>query len=153
MKSKDGWIDYEAFGATGDGVTDDLPAICKAHEYANEHGLGVRTKPDATYHLGTRALTAVVATSTDWNTSRFTIDGPFVDDANTPEDYQGMYYFTDPDDGQGGDANASPSEDRPFPYAPCGQVKVRGLETASGKKPRISPNAKMAATTIVIEEG
>jgi len=81
-----------------------------------------------------------------------TIDGLFVDDANTPEDYQGMYYFTDPDDGEGGDASATPSEDRPFPYAPCEQVKVRGLETASGKKPRISPNAKMAATTIVIEE-
>ena len=32
------FVTYEAFGAIGDGVTDDLPAICEAHEYANAHG-------------------------------------------------------------------------------------------------------------------
>ncbi len=74
MDDTNGHVDYEAFGASGDGVTDDLPAICAAHEYANEHGLEVRSRPDATYHLGRRALTAVIATNTDWNTSRFTID-------------------------------------------------------------------------------
>ena len=62
------------FGAVGDGVHDDLPAICAAHEYANPHGLPVKTRPDATYHLGSKALTAIIATDTDWNTSRFTID-------------------------------------------------------------------------------
>ena len=67
-------VTYEAFGAVGDGVKDDLPAICKAHEYANAHGLPVRSKPDATYHLGSKALTVVITTDTDWNTSRFTID-------------------------------------------------------------------------------
>jgi len=67
-------VTYEAFGAVGDGVQDDLPAICEAHEYANAHGLPVKTKPDATYHLGSRALTAIIATDADWNTSRFTID-------------------------------------------------------------------------------
>ena len=51
-------VTYEEFGAVGDGVADDLPAICRAHAYANEHGLSVRTRPDATYHLGSRALTA-----------------------------------------------------------------------------------------------
>lgn len=74
MEFKDGWVDYETFGARGDGVADDMTAICEAHAYANEHGLGVRSKPEAIYHLGTRALTAVIATETDWNTSRFTID-------------------------------------------------------------------------------
>ncbi len=74
MTSQDNFVTYEAFGATGDGVTDDLPAICEAHAYANAHGLSVRTKPDATYHLGVRALTALIATDTDWNTSQFTID-------------------------------------------------------------------------------
>jgi hypothetical protein len=34
----------------------------------------VRSRPDATYHLGTRALTAIIQTDTDWNTSRFIID-------------------------------------------------------------------------------
>jgi hypothetical protein len=67
-------VTYEAFGAVGDGVHDDLPAICEAHKYANGRGLPVKTKPDATYHLGSRALTAIIATDTDWNTSCFTID-------------------------------------------------------------------------------
>lgn len=79
MEFKDDLVDYESFGARADGVSDDLPAICDAHAYANEHGLGVRTRPDATYHLGGRALTAVIATDTDWNTSRFTIDDSRLD--------------------------------------------------------------------------
>lgn len=67
-------VSYEAFGALGDGVTDDLPAIVAAHAFANTHGLAVTTKADATYHLGRRALTAIIATDTDWGTSRFIID-------------------------------------------------------------------------------
>ncbi len=70
----DGVVTYEAFGAVGDGVADDLPAICEAHAYANKHGLRVRSNPQATYQLGRRALTAVIATDTDWSTSRFLID-------------------------------------------------------------------------------
>ncbi len=73
-------VEYEAFGACGDGVADDLPAICKAHEHANTHGLSVRTRPEATYHLGQQALTVVIGTDTDWSTSRFTIDDTRVDD-------------------------------------------------------------------------
>ena len=67
-------VTYEAFGAIGDGVADDLPAICKAHAHANRNGLIVRSKPGATYHLGRQALTAIIATDTDWGTSRFVID-------------------------------------------------------------------------------
>lgn len=67
-------VTYEAFGAVGDGKTDDLPAIRDAHAHANRHGLRVRSKPDATYHLGRRAITAIIATDTDWGTSRFIID-------------------------------------------------------------------------------
>lgn len=70
----DGPVIYEAFGAVGNGVADDLPAIVEAHAFANSHGLPVRSKPSATYHLGRRALTAIIATDTDWNTSRFVID-------------------------------------------------------------------------------
>lgn len=69
-----GVVTYEAFGAVGDGVADDLPAICEAHAHANKHGLRVRSNPQATYQLGRRALTAVIATDTDWSTSRFLID-------------------------------------------------------------------------------
>ena len=67
-------VTYEEFGAVGDGVADDLPAIRDAHAHANQHGLPVRSTPGATYHLGRRALTAVIATHTDWGTSRFIID-------------------------------------------------------------------------------
>ena len=67
-------VSYEAFGAVGDGVADDLPAIVEAHAFANAQGLPVTSKPGATYHLGRRALTAVIATDTDWGTSRFVID-------------------------------------------------------------------------------
>ena len=84
MEFKDGRVDYESFGATGDGVTDDMPAICKAHDYANEHSLAVKTAPGAIYHLGTRALTAIITTETDWNTSRFTIDDTEVEDHKAP---------------------------------------------------------------------
>ncbi|MDH7571838.1 MAG: hypothetical protein QHJ73_19835, partial [Armatimonadota bacterium] len=84
IEFKDGVVNYEAFGAKGDGVTDDMPAICKAHEYANAHGLPVRTKPDATYYIGGQKLTAVIATDTDWNTSRFTVDDVHVEDHRLP---------------------------------------------------------------------
>jgi hypothetical protein len=67
-------VTYEAFGAVGNGVADDLPAIVKAHAFANTHRLPVKTRPEATYHLGRRGLTAIIATDTDWSTSRFVID-------------------------------------------------------------------------------
>jgi hypothetical protein len=75
---------YEDFGAVGDGVTDDLESLCRAHAFANEQGRPVRARPDATYHLGRRALTAIIATDTDWNTARFTIDDTDVDDHKKP---------------------------------------------------------------------
>ena len=78
-------VTYEAFGAVGDGVADDLPAICKAHAHANEQGLPVRTNPTATYHLGRKALTAIIQTSTDWGSSKFIIDdSQGVDDHKRP---------------------------------------------------------------------
>ena len=76
----EGVVTYEKFGAVGDGIHDDLPAICEAHEYANAHGLPIQTKPDATYNLGRKALTAIIATDTDWGTSHFTIDDTDVED-------------------------------------------------------------------------
>ena len=80
MDLGDGPVDYESFGAKGDGVTEDMPAICAAHEYANERGLPVRARPDAAYHLGGRPLTAAVETDTDWNTARFTVDDTAAED-------------------------------------------------------------------------
>ncbi len=81
---KDNFVDYETFGAIGDGVTDDLPSIFAAHQYANKHQVPVKTRPDATYHLGSRALTVIITTNTDWNTSRFTIDDTQVENHKMP---------------------------------------------------------------------
>lgn len=81
MTQKQKFVTYEEFGAVGDGVADDLPAVCAAHEHANAQDLPVRTRPDATYHLGYRARTAVIETDTDWGTSRFTIDDSGVEAA------------------------------------------------------------------------
>ncbi|WP_135548174.1 hypothetical protein [Paenibacillus cymbidii] len=74
------FVDYEQFGAVGDGVTDDIAAICAAHDYANAHRLPVKTKPDATYYIGPKAMTAVIQTDVDWNTSHFTIDDTAAED-------------------------------------------------------------------------
>ena len=68
------FVTYEAFGAVGDGKTDDTAAIVRAHTYANEHNLPIRTNPDATYYIGPAATPAVIMTDTDWTTSKFIID-------------------------------------------------------------------------------
>jgi hypothetical protein len=73
------FVDYEQFGAKGDGETDDMEAICAAHAYANTHRLPVKTKPDATYYIGPKALTAIIETDVDWSTTRFTIDDAAVE--------------------------------------------------------------------------
>jgi hypothetical protein len=81
-----------------------------------------------------------------------TIDGLFVDDRNHPIDYQGMYFFTDPDNTYAGSKAVTPAAERPFPYARCQKVRVRGLSTASGKQPRLSPNAEIQKSTVVVGE-
>ena len=68
------FVTYEAFGAVGDGVTDDAAAIAAAHAYANEHHLPVKTKPDAVYYIGGGATPAVIRTNTNFTTSHFIID-------------------------------------------------------------------------------
>lgn len=67
-------VTYEAFGAIGDGVADDLPAVVAAHAHANATGRSVRSNPEAIYNLGSQGLTAVIQTDTDWSTSRFIIN-------------------------------------------------------------------------------
>lgn len=76
------FVTYEAFGAVGDGKTDDTAAIVRAHEYANAHNLPVKTNPDATYYIGPAASPAVIMTDTDWNTSKFIINDIDVENWN-----------------------------------------------------------------------
>ena len=67
-------VRYADFGARGDGETDDIEAIAKAHEFANEHGLPVRADEDATYYIGGQDKTAVIQTDTDFGSASFIID-------------------------------------------------------------------------------
>ncbi len=68
------FVTYEMFGAAGDGVTDDIDAIAKAHEYANAHCLPVKARDDATYYIGGRLVPIIIKTSTDFGKAHFLID-------------------------------------------------------------------------------
>ena len=71
-------ITYEAFGAVGDGRTDDRRAIMAAHAAANEKGLPVRAKDGATYYMGCGGGTAIIRTDVDFGTATFIIDDTHV---------------------------------------------------------------------------
>lgn len=76
-----GVVRYEDFGAKGDGKSDDHPAIIRAHEYANQHGLPVRAREGATYYIGgTSNSTAVIQTDTAFASAKFIIDDTAVRD-------------------------------------------------------------------------
>jgi len=67
-------VTYEAFGAVGDGKTDDVPAIYQAHEFANNENLPVKARDGATYYIGGAATVINIQTTTDFGTARFIID-------------------------------------------------------------------------------
>jgi hypothetical protein len=67
-------VRYEAFGAQGDGNTDDIAAIAKAHAYANQHELPVKADDTATYYIGGQDNTVIIQTDTDFGAARFVID-------------------------------------------------------------------------------
>ncbi|MDP4995705.1 MAG: hypothetical protein NWQ16_05740 [Akkermansiaceae bacterium] len=75
-------VRYEDFGALGDGETDDIGAIAKAHEFANEKGLRVEANDKATYFIGGRDMTVVIQTDTDFGDARFIIDDTKVENRN-----------------------------------------------------------------------
>jgi hypothetical protein len=71
-------LTYEQFGAKGDGVTDDFPAIIATHAAANEKGLPVKATGGKTYYIGNTPGTAVIRTDVDFGTARFIIDDSHV---------------------------------------------------------------------------
>lgn len=77
-------VRYGDFGAKGDGKTDDMEAIAKAHEFANQHGLPVKAEDEATYYIGGKDLTAIIQTDTDFGTASFLIDDRKVENATAP---------------------------------------------------------------------
>lgn len=68
------FINYEQYGAVGDGVHDDMDAIVAAHAAANETGLPVRLSGGKTYYIGNAAKTAIIRTDVDFADSKFIID-------------------------------------------------------------------------------
>lgn len=74
---------YEDFGARGDGESDDIDAIAKAHEFANQHGLPVRANDGATYYIGGKDRTVVIQTDTDFGSAKFIIDDASVENRNS----------------------------------------------------------------------
>ena len=68
------YLTYEQFGAKGDGVTDDFPAIIATHAAANEKGLPVKASDGKTYYIGNTKGTAIVRTDVDFGSARFIID-------------------------------------------------------------------------------
>ena len=77
------YVNYEDFGAIGDGIHDDMPAIVAAHDYANENGLPVKANDNATYYIGGKDLTAKIMTSTDFGNAKFIIDDRDVENRNS----------------------------------------------------------------------
>lgn len=68
------YLTYAEFGAVGDGVHDDMPAITAAHIEAGRLGLPVKAAEGAVYYISPKNLTAEVTTSADWTGARFIID-------------------------------------------------------------------------------
>ncbi len=72
------YVTYAEFGAKGDGVTDDMPAIIKTHAYANKNGVEVWADAGATYYIGYSESSAIVQTNVNWRDATFYIDDTVV---------------------------------------------------------------------------
>ena len=67
-------LTYSAYGAVGDGVTDDFQAIKATHAYANANGLTVYADEGKTYNLGQHNDVITVKTNVVWDGATFIID-------------------------------------------------------------------------------
>ena len=78
------YLTYESFGAVGDGVHDDMPAIVKTHQMANALTLPVKAKAGACYYISPKKAVAEICTDTDWTGARFIIDDRGCEDRRAP---------------------------------------------------------------------
>ncbi len=84
VSCKGNYITYEQFGAVGDGIHDDFPAIVAAHDAANGQGLPVKADDSKTYLLKGDGLTAVIKTDVDFGQAHFVIDDVDLTHFRTP---------------------------------------------------------------------
>jgi len=72
------YVTYRAFGAKGDGKTDDYDAVVATHKYANENNKAVKADQGAVYYIGhmdaSNPAGAEIKTPTDWTGAEFIID-------------------------------------------------------------------------------
>ena len=78
------YVTCDDFGAVGDGVTEDFPAIKAAHDYANEHGLPVIADGSKTYYISETRINGkveiiTIKTDVDWNGAKIIIDDTELD--------------------------------------------------------------------------
>lgn len=78
------YLTYEEFGAVGDGVHDDMPAIAETHKQAGALGVPVKAKEGAVYYISPKNATAFVTTSVDWTGAKFIIDDRGCENIHAP---------------------------------------------------------------------
>lgn len=79
---KQGFVNYDDFGAKGDGKTDDIDVIAGTHAFANQHQLPVKISGDATYYISGKKRPAQIRTDTDFGNASFVIDDRDVENRN-----------------------------------------------------------------------
>ena len=82
-------VSYLGFGAKGDGVTNDMPAIIAAHAFANRYGIPVKADAGKTFLIGPSSAAAVIKTDTDFTDAVFRID-----DREVPDTQRGKSVFS-----------------------------------------------------------
>lgn len=67
-------VNYEMFGAKGDGKTDDSNAIREAHSYANQYGHTVKLNYNKKYYIPAISENIPIKTNVDFGDAEFIID-------------------------------------------------------------------------------
>ncbi len=80
-------VEYEMFGAVGDGITDDYTAIRLTHEFANANKINVHAASNKTYYLKNIPEPIEIQTDTMWNGAKFILDDTQIEGAQSLQDY------------------------------------------------------------------
>ena len=84
-------VNYEMFGACGDGREDDSASIRACHKYANEYGHNVVLNSGKTYYIGPLKSTIYIKTNVNFGDAHFIIDDR---DISSSSAYRSVSIFT-----------------------------------------------------------